>query len=107
MALNIFKNVRVNLTSAGAKVYTAPTGFSAIILQAQVSNVTGTAASVSLTLIAEDQTTSLVTDFLIPGNDAAGLLTGKLVLESGQVLRVSASNNSSLQMVISILESQN
>jgi len=107
MALNIFKNVRVNLTSAGSEVYTAPTGFSAIILQAQVSNVTGTPASVSLTLIAGAQSTSLVTDFLIPGNDAAGLLTGKLVLESGQTLRVSASDNSSLQMVISILESQN
>jgi hypothetical protein len=107
MALNIFKNVRVNLTSAGAEVYTAPPGFSAIVLQAQVSNVAGTAASVSLTLIAGAQSTSLVTDFLIPGNDAAGLLTGKLVLESGQTLRVSASDNSSLQMVVSILESQN
>jgi hypothetical protein len=107
MALNVFKNVRVNLTSAGANVYTAPSGFSAIILMAQVSNVTGTAASTSMSLIAGAQTTSLVTDFLIPGNDAAGLLTGKLVLEAGQIIRVSASDNSSLQMVISILESQN
>jgi hypothetical protein len=107
MALNVFRNVRVNLTSAGAEVYTAPTGFTAIVLQAQVSNVTATPASTTMELIAGAQSTSLVTDFLIPGNDAAGLLTGKLVLESGQKLFVSASDNSSLQMVISILESQN
>lgn len=107
MALNVFKNVRVNLTSAGANVYTAPSGFSAIILMAQVSNVTATPASVNMSLTAGAQTTSLVTGFLVPGNDAAGLLTGKLVLEAGQILNVSASDNSSLQMVISILESQN
>lgn len=107
MALNIFRNVRVNLTTVPTEVYEAPVGYSAIILMAQVSNVTGTAASTSMSVVAGAQTTSLALGFLIPGNDAAGLLTGKLVLEPQQKILVSASNNSALQMVISILESQN
>ena len=74
---------------------------------AQVSNVTGTTASTSMSVVAGVQTTSLALDFAIPGNDSAGLLTGKLVLEPQQKILVSGSDNSSLQMVISILESQN
>jgi len=107
MALNIFKNVRVNLTTTPTEVYETPVGYTAIILMAQVSNVTGTTASTSMSVVAGAQTTSLALDFPIPGNDAAGLLTGKLVLEPQQKILVSGSDNSSLQMVISILESQN
>jgi hypothetical protein len=107
MALNIFKNVRVNLTTVPTEVYETPVGYSAIILMAQVSNVTGTTASTSMSVVAGVQTTSLALDFPIPGNDSAGLLTGKLVLEPQQKILVSGSDNSSLQMVISILESQN
>jgi hypothetical protein len=107
MSLNIFKNVRLNLVTTPTEVYETPIGYTAIILMAQVSNVTPNPASTSMSVISGDQTTFLVLNFPIPGNDAAGLLTGKLVLESGQKIAVSSSNDGSLQMVISILESQN
>lgn len=109
MAINFFKNVRVFLTTTPDTIYTAPAGFTAIILSCQISNITAAPYSASLSLFdAEDSTeTSLITDFSIPGNDAASALTGKLVLEPGQSLIASASNNSTLQMVVSILESQN
>lgn len=109
MAINFFKNVRAFLTTTPDTVYTAPAGFTAIILMAQISNVTSSvfAANMSLFDPGDSTETSLITDFSIPGNDAVSALTGKLVLEPGQSLVVSASSNSALQMVISILESQN
>lgn len=107
MAINIFKSVTKNLTVTGEEVYETPPGFSGIVLMAQVSNVTTNPAFVSMSVLTGSVETFLAYEFVIPGNDASGLLTGKLVLESGQRVFVSASDNSSLQMVMSILESQN
>lgn len=107
MAINIFRNVTVPLTTDTEIIYTAPAGFSAIVLMAQVSNITGAPFTVSAAVFAASTETSLVTDFEIPGNDAASILTGKLVLESGQAIVASANENSRLTMVMSILESQN
>jgi hypothetical protein len=107
MAINIFKNITANLTTSGDTLYTAPLGYSGIVLMAQVSNLTGNTVAASAFVKKGTSLTSLVTDFEIPGNDAAGLLSGKLVLEVGQQIFVSASANSSAQMTLSILESQN
>lgn len=107
MAINIFKNVTKNLTIAGEEVYTAPAGYSGIVLMAQVTNVGGSTAWVSMSVVNGVTSTSLAYEFDIPPNDSAGLLTGKLVLEAGQKVSFSASDDTSLQLVMSILESQN
>ena len=108
MAINIFKNVAEDLTTVETTLYTAPVGYSAILLMAQVSNTSGFPATTTVKVVdVSTAETSLVTGFEIPGNDAAGILTGKLVLEAGQSIKASANANSTLQMVISILESQN
>jgi len=108
MAINIFKNVTEDLTTVSTTLYTAPVGYSAIVLMAQVSNTTGSPATTTVRVVdVSTAETSLVTGFEIPGNDAAGILTGKLVLEAGQSVKASANANSTLQMVMSILESQN
>jgi hypothetical protein len=41
----------------------------------------------------------------VPANDAVSLLTGKLVLEAGQSFYANAAANSSLKLVMSIIES--
>jgi hypothetical protein len=107
MAINIFKNVTADLTTDEEVIYTTPQGFSGIVLMAQISNITSFPVTTTVLVFRDSVETSLITDFEIPGNDAASILTGKLVLESGQSLMASANNNSSLQMVMSILESQN
>jgi hypothetical protein len=107
MAINIFKNVTANLTTTGNTIYTAPVGYTGIVLLAQVSNLTGGTVSASMFVQKGANLTSLATDFEIPTQDAAGMLTGKLVLESGQQVFATASANSSAQLTMSILESQN
>ena len=107
MAVNIFKNVTANLTTTGDSVYTTPLGYSGILLMAQLSNTTGNTVDASMFVNKGGNLTSLVTNFAIPSNDAAGALTGKLVLEPGQSLFASAAANASIQLTLSILESQN
>ena len=107
MAINIFKNVTANLTTSGETLYTVPVGYSGIVLMAQVSNLTAGTVEASMFVQKGAAQTSLATDFGIPSNDAASLLSGKLVLEVGQQIFASASANSSAQITLSILESQN
>jgi hypothetical protein len=109
MAINVFKSVTRNLTVTGEVVYEAPPGFSGIVLLAQVTNVTSTPGFVNMSVLNNGVETFLAYEFVIPGNDSAGLLTGKLVLEPGQQLFFSSSDDSSgeMQLVMSILESQN
>ena len=108
MAINIFKSVTENLSTAPITLYTAPVGYSAIILMAQISNTTGSPATTTVKVVnISTAETSLVTGFEIPGNDSAGILTGKLVLEPGQSIKAEANTVGALQMVMSILESQN
>lgn len=108
MAINIFKNVNTDLTIAGATVYTTPAGYSGIVLSAQISNTTGTPQTFTMNVVNVNLSSrSLVTGFTVPGNDSASALIGKLVLEQGQSLFVSASDNTSLKLVLSVLESQN
>lgn len=107
MAINIFQNVTANLTTAGATVYTAPAGYTGIVLMAQFSNITAGTVTASMFVNKSNVLTSLITDFEIPSNDALGALSGKLVLESGHAVFVSAGTNSAVQFTMSILESEN
>jgi hypothetical protein len=106
--LNIFKTVTADLTTGGATIYTAPIGYSAIVLMAQISNITANAEVATMSVVATDSTeTELIKDFQIPGNDAASALTGKLVLETGYSVVGEAGSNGVLKLVLSILESKN
>ena len=108
MALNRFENVRHNVTDTSTTIYTAPAGFSAIVILAQATNVTASTSNITFAVeTSGGDTTYLAFESPIPSNDSSGLLTGKLVLKAGQSLSVSGSQNNALQLVLSILESEN
>lgn len=107
--LNTFKTVTADLTTATANVYTAPNGVTSIVLMAQVTNVTSSTANTTVSHVESTGSisTELVKDFDIPGNDAAGVVTGKLVIETGDKISASAGANSALKLTLSILETAN
>jgi hypothetical protein len=78
-----------------------------------VVSVTGTATTVSAFHVAVDDDgstllpTEIIKDFTVPGNDAVGILTGKLILQSGQSFSASAGENERLKIVLSLLETLN
>ena len=51
--------------------------------------------------------TELVKNYEIPTKDAASAVTGKLVLQTGEKISVSASSLDSLKFILSVLESAN
>jgi len=52
-------------------------------------------------------TTEILKNFPISASDSANLLAGKLVLESGDVLVLSASNSTDIKFLGSVLETLN
>lgn len=105
--LNVFKTVTAVLTTTPESLYTAPLGYASIILMAQISNITSSTQTVTFSHFSGSTTTELLSGFSIPPNDAVSATTGKLVLETGQSVTASASANSSVKAVLSILETSN
>jgi len=136
--LNTFKTKTTKLTSATSytswagptsgmqtsTVYTAPIGVTAIILMAQIANISTLTQVVSFIHHrqrpvlqdaqgnggqAADVDSYLIKNYEIPEGDAASVLTGKLILE--QLDSIRAYNNSdstqAIQLVLSVLETAN
>jgi hypothetical protein len=107
LPLNVFKTVTKIATTSPVGIYTAPTGYTGVILLAQAANIDGNSHSISFSHQRSSTTTEIVKDFAIPANDTASLLVGKLVLESGDVLVLSASDSTNIKFIGSILETLN
>jgi hypothetical protein len=105
--INTFKTFTAVLTSSGGTIYTAPQGITSIILLAHLSNVVENSETATVSHVSQSATTELVKDFAIPGNDAASVVTGKLVLETGNSIYASAGSNNAIKIVLSVLETRN
>jgi hypothetical protein len=106
--LNAFRTVTATLTSTPTNIYTTPAGVTGIVLGTQVTNITSSgSASVTAWHVRGVVSNELVNTFEIPHSDAVSIVAGKLVLESGDSLRVQASSNGALKVTLSILESAN
>jgi hypothetical protein len=111
LALNVFKTVTKIAPTSAVGIYTAPVGYTGVVLLAQATNIDSSTYTLSFshqrTIAGVAVTTEIVRNFAIPGNDTANLLSGKLVLESGDSLVLSANNGTSLKFIGSILETLN
>jgi hypothetical protein len=106
-ALNAFKTVTAQLTTVNQIIYTAPDGYTGVVLMAQISNVSNVTSNATFILDDGSANTELLKGFEIPRNDAISATVGKLVIETGNSVRGYASANSQLKMVLSVLESAN
>ena len=111
LALNIFKTITKVATTNTVGIYTAPVGYTGVVLLAQAANIGNNTQTVSFshkrTVAGIAVTTEILKDFPISASDTANLIAGKLVLESGDVLVLSASNGTDIKFLGSILETLN
>ena len=111
LALNVFKTVTKVVTTNAVGIYTAPVGYTGVVLLAQTANVGNNTQTVSFshqrTVSGIAVTTEILKDFPVSASDTANLLAGKLVLESGDVLVLSASSGTDVKFLGSILETLN
>lgn len=107
LALNVFKTITAVVSTSPTVIYTSPVGYSSVILLAQVTNISGSSYDITLIHRRSSTDTEIVKQYPIPGNDTANLLSGKLVLESGDRLVLSGNNSTNLKFIASILETLN
>jgi hypothetical protein len=107
LALNVFQTVTSVVPVTPTVVYTAPVGYTGVVLLAQVANIGATSADVTLVHRRSSTDTEMLKEYPIAEKDTANLLAGKLVLESGDRLVLSGSNGTNLKFIASILETLN
>ena len=107
LALNKFQTETLEVTTANQTAYTAPTGYTSIVLYAHVTNVTTSAATFTMTHVRSCTASEIVKDSSVPPSDAYIPLEGKLVLETSDSIKIQGSANSSLKLILSILETAN
>jgi hypothetical protein len=111
LALNVFKTVTKVATTNAVGIYTAPVGYTGVVLLAQATNIGSNTQTVSFSHQRSTAgiavTTEILKSFPISSSDTANLLAGKLVLESGDVLVLSATSGTDIKFIGSILETLN
>jgi hypothetical protein len=107
LALNVFQTVTSVVSLTPTEVYSAPVGYTGVVLLAQVANIGAASEDVTLVHRRSSTDTEMLKEYPISAKDTANLLAGKLVLESGDRLVLSGSNGTNLKFIASILETLN
>jgi len=107
LALNVFKTVPYIAPTGAVGIYTAPVGYTGVVLLAQAANVGTVTRTVDLSFKRDSVTTEIVKGLPVQASDTANLLPGKLVLETGDVLMLSANDASDIKFLGSVLETLN
>ena len=106
-AVNVFQTITNVVGTSTVGVYTAPVGYTGVVLLAQVTNVGSSTQTLTFGHRRSGTDTEIVKDLAIPANDTANLLAGKLVVETGDTLTIVGSTATDLKYISSILETSN
>ena len=111
LPLNVFQTITYVAPGSPVGIYTAPVGYSCVILGCQATNVDSTSHTVSLdhvrTRTGIAVTTEIVKEMPIQGHDTMNLTAGKLVIEQGDTLKLASSAPGHVKFIASILETLN
>ena len=105
---NSFVNKKADLTSTSATtIYTVPSATTAIIKSILVSEDSGNADTITVTITdTSSNVFSLFKTKAISANATSELLSAPLVLEESEILKVTAATANRLHVVLSALESK-
>ena len=105
---NTFKNKKVDLSSTSATtLYTVPSATTAIIKSILVSEDSGNADTITVTITdTSDVVFSVFKTKSISANGTTELLSAPLVLQESEVLKVTAATANRLHVILSALESK-
>ena len=103
---NVYTNAKKDLTSTDVTtLYTAPALTTAIVKSILVSEDSGNADTITLTITESSPATfSVFKTKAVSANATVELLTGPLVIQTGEILKVTAATANRLHVVASILE---
>jgi TctA family transporter len=103
---NSFVNKKVDLTTTSVTtIYTVPTATTAVIKSILVSEDTGNADTITVSLTnTSDAVFSLFKTKAIGANATVELLTAPLVVEESEIIKITAATANRLHVVLSALE---
>ena len=103
---NSYKNAKADLTTTGVTtLYTCPSATTALVKSILVSEDTGNADTITVTITDADAAVfSLFKVTAIAANTTVELLTEPLVLQENEILKVTAATADRLHVVASLLE---
>lgn len=103
---NNYKNAKVDLTTTSITVlYTAPSSTTAIVKSILVSEDSGNADTITLTLTnSASAIFSLFKTKAVSANATVELLTAPLVVEESEILKITAATANRLHVTASLLE---
>lgn len=107
LALNRFKTKTLEITNTEQTAYTAPTGYTSIVLYAHITNHGLVESTVTMSHVRGVISTEIIKGANVPINDAFIPISGKLVLETSDSIKILASQNNTLKVILSILETAN
>lgn len=107
LPLNVYKTLTGITSTTPETVYTAPVGYTGVILLGQVANTGANTEQVLFSYVNDNVETEIVPNSPVETEDAIKLLTGKLFVLSGDSLKLSGTNGSNLKYTFSILETLN
>jgi hypothetical protein len=106
LVANQYKNAKVDLTATTATtLYTCPTATTAIIKSILVSEDSGNADTITVTIT--DSASAVFSVFktkAVGANTTVELLTAPLVIEESEIVKVTAATANRLHVVASLLE---
>jgi len=105
---NTLLNKKVDLTTTSATtLYTVPTATTAIVKSILVSEDSGNADTITVTITdTADAVFSVFKTKAVSANATIELLTAPLILQESEVLKVTAATANRLHVVLSALESK-
>ena len=104
---NSFINKKVDLTTTGVTtLYTVPSASTAVIKSILVSEDSGNADTITITITAGSDVFSLFKTKAVGANATVELLTAPLVIEESEILKVTAATANRLHVVVSALETK-
>ena len=103
---NTFKNKKVDLTSTSATtLYTVPTATTAVIKSILVSEDSGNADTITVTLTDTDEAVfSLFKTKAVSANATSELLSQPIVAQESEIIKVTAATANRLHVILSVLE---
>ena len=104
---NTFLNKKVDLTATSVTtLYTVPTATTSIVKSILVSEDSGNADTITVTITAGSDVFSVFKTKAVGANATIELLTAPLVLQESEILKVTAATANRLHVILSALESK-
>lgn len=107
LPLNVYQTYTGIVSTTSETVYTAPVGYTGVVLLGQVANIGNTTEQVLFSYVNPTLTNEILPNSPVASDDVIKLFTGKLLVLSGDSLELSGTSGTNLKYTLSILETLN